>query len=245
VAPAESARELALLESRCRHREALAEAAGSAGVRVLFTGPSGTGKTLAARRLAAALDKDVYSVDVATVVDKYLGETEKRLDAALSRAEELDVVLLFDEGDALFSTRTDVRTANDRYANLETNFLLQRLETFEGILVVTTNAGERIDAAFRRRIDVVVDFKAPDAAERWEIWRSHLPGGHGVTDAFVDELAARCALTGGQIRNATLHAALLALDDGGFVDELHVEEAVRREYRKAGAVCPLRERVHG
>ena len=249
VAP-ETARELELLEARCRHRERLHESVGTAlgaqltaGVRALFSGPSGTGKTLAARLLASALGKDLYRVDLATVVNKYLGETEKNLDAVFSRAEELDVVLLLDEGDALMTRRTDVKTSNDRYANLETNFLLQRLESYEGILVVTTNAGERIDEAFQRRIDVVVEFRAPDIAERWSIWQLHLPPLHDVDPAYLDEVAARCQLTGGQIRNAVLHASLLALDEGRTMDSGDVEIGVRREYRKVGGICPLQQTV--
>jgi SpoVK/Ycf46/Vps4 family AAA+-type ATPase len=230
-------RELALLELRCRHRETLGAAAG---VRALFSGPSGTGKTLSARLLAGVLGKDLYVVDLASVVDKYLGETEKNLDEVLTRAEEIDAVLLLDEGDALLGRRTEVRAANDRYANLETNFLLQRLEAFEGIVVVTTNAGDRLDPAFRRRIDVVVEFRAPDPPERWLLWTLHLPPDHGVDAALLDEVAGRCALTGGQIRNAALHAALLAVEHGGEVDGGDLDAAVRREYRKAGAACPLR-----
>jgi hypothetical protein len=243
AAAADTRRELELLELRCRHREAL----GGPGVRALFSGPSGTGKTLAAGLLASVLGKDMYAVDLATVVDKYLGETEKNLDEVLSRAEELDVVLLLDEGDALLGARTEVRGAHDRYANLETNFLLQRLETFEGVVVVTTNAGERVDAAFRRRIDVVVEFRVPDATERWALWHLHLPGAHTVDDPFLDEVAGRCALTGGQIRNAVLHASLLATERGDELDAGDLEAAVRREYRKSGAACPLRTRsaLHG
>ena len=207
-------RELELLELRCRHRESPGL---GPGVRVLFSGPSGTGKTLAARLLASTLGKDLYRCNPATIVDKYLGQTEKNLDELLSRAEELDVVLLLDEGDALLGQRTDVRNANDRYANLETNFLLQRLENFEGVLVVTTNTGDRLDPSFRRRIDVVVEFRAPDAIERWTLWQLHLPDLHNVEAGFLDELAGRCSLTGGQIRNAALHAELLALEHGASV----------------------------
>ncbi len=241
----ETLRELVHLERRCRHRERLGAADGvpvarQCGVRALFRGPSGTGKTLAARLLASVLEKDLYRVDLSAIVNKYIGETEKNLERVLARAEELDVVLLLDEGDALLTQRTGVSNANDRYANLETNFLLQRLEAFDGILVVTTNAGERIDAAFERRMDVVVEFQPPQPAERWDLWQLHLPASHRVDAEFLNELATRCALSGGQIRNAMMHASLLALDAGGDVDAALVEAAVRREYRKAGAVCPLR-----
>ena len=240
--------ELYELEARCRHREGLGEAVGlalssqlNAGVRALFTGPSGTGKTLAARLLAAALQKDLYRVDLSVVVNKYIGETEKNLNQVFARAEELDVILLLDEGDALLSGRTSVQSSTDRYANLETNYLLQRLETYEGILIVTTNAGDRIDGAFQRRMDVVVDFRPPGAAERHAIWQMHLPELHAIDSALLAEVAGRCALTGGQIRNAALHASLLAIEDGGIVTSSKIESAVQREYRKAGAVCPLRQ----
>jgi ATPase family associated with various cellular activities (AAA) len=243
----ETGRELDLLRSRCRYRERLHEHVGpvlgeqlTAGVRVLFSGPSGTGKTLAARLLAASLGKQLYALDLSAVVNKYLGETEKNLDAVLSRAEELDVVLVLDEGDALMTARTDVTTANDRYANLETNFLLQRLESYEGILIVTTNAGDRIDPAFRRRLDVVIEFRMPDASERRSIWELHLPGDAVVGDPFLAEIATRCQLSGGQIRNAVLHASVLALHEGSAVGGGQLDRAVRREYRKSGSVCPLR-----
>jgi hypothetical protein len=244
---AETQRELADLERRCRYRERLPSSAVPAlggrlraGVRALFRGPSGTGKTLAAGLLAETLGMDLYRVDLATVVNKYIGETEKNLSRLFSLAEELDVVLLFDEGDALLSRRTAVQTSNDRYANLETNYLLQRIESFEGILILTTNAGEHIDGAFQRRMDAVIDFRAPEPRERWAIWQGHLPGDHTVDPKFLRDLASRCSLTGGQIRNAALHAMMLALDDGGSIQNRHLEAAVQREYRKAGGVCPLR-----
>lgn len=244
VAAADTRSELALLEVRCRHREALGErlfdGGSTTGVRALFKGSSGTGKTLAARALAGALGMDLYRVDLAAVTSKYVGETEKNLDRVLAAAEALDIVLLLDEGDSLLGARTSTQSANDRFANLETNFLLQRLEAFQAILVVTTNAPENIDSAFQRRMDVTIEFPAPGREERAAIWRLHLPRGHAVPESWVDEVAWRCVLTGGQIRNATLHAALLALDAGRPLAVDHLSESVEREYRKAGTVCPLR-----
>ena len=241
--------DLRALEVRCRERERLREHAGIAfrhtlnqGVRAMFSGPSGTGKTLAARVLAAVLHMDLYRVDLAAVVNKYIGETERNLNQVFSRAEEMDVILLLDEGDALMSKRTEVRNSNDRYANLETNYLLQRLENYEGIVIITTNASQRIDSAFLRRLDVIVDFAPPQAPERALLWVRHLPAVHAISAALLEELAVRCVLTGGQIRNAALHATLLALNAGDPLDDRHLAEAVQREYRKAGASYPLRTR---
>jgi ATPase family associated with various cellular activities (AAA) len=239
--------ELEHLTSRCRHRETLSDAleqspAGrlNCGVRALFSGPTGTGKTLAARLLAATLQKDLYRLDLSSVVNKFIGETEKNLNRLFDCAEELDIILLLDEGDALLTRRTDVQSANDRYANLETNFLLQRLESFQGILVITTNARDRIDSAFERRMDVVVTFGMPSVEERWQLWQSHLPASCCIDSQRLAEVAAECELTGGQIHNAVLHATLLALDNGGVMTSEYLEAAVRREYRKRGGICPLR-----
>ncbi|MDA0166262.1 AAA family ATPase [Solirubrobacter ginsenosidimutans] len=234
------------LERRCRHRERILErlapslrAGATRGVRALFTGASGTGKTMAARILAAELGMDLFRVDLAAVVNKYVGETEKNLHRILSTAEELDVLLLIDEGDALLGARTEVRSANDRFANLETNYLLQRLESYQGIVAVTTNAADRIDPAFSRRMDVVVSFVEPGPLERREIWALHLPEGHTADARRLDEISERCVLSGGQIRNAALSATLLALDRDGNVATTDVERAVSAEYGKAGAVSPL------
>ncbi|MGA1839281.1 MAG: AAA family ATPase [bacterium] len=237
------------LELRCKYREKLLNYLGPAfgsscnrGVRTLFSGPSGTGKTLAAKILAAVLGIDIYRVDLAAVVNKYIGETEKNLHRILSTAEELDVILLLDEGDALLGKRTEVKSSNDRYANLETNYLLQRLENYQGIVIVTTNLGEAIDTGFQRRMDVVVNFVRPQALERWQIWQLHLPENHDVDIPYLEDVAVRCTMTGGQIRNAALQATMLALDTGkGILRSQHLEAAIQSEYRKAGAVCPLSE----
>lgn len=236
--------ELKTLMLRCRYREPLAAASHhgggcSTGVRALFSGPSGTGKTLAARLLASTLGKDLYRVDLSATVNKYLGETEKSLDQVFSAAEELDVILLLDEGDALMASRTDVSSSNDRYANLETNFLLQRIEAFNGILLVTTNAADRIDKAFARRMEVIVRFRAPDQWQRYQILRMHL-GSHVVDDAWLQEVACRCEFTGGQLRNVVMHARLLAMEVREPICNAHLHAALVREYRKTGAHCPLK-----
>ncbi len=247
----ETMSDLIQLEERCRIRENLRKHVGAglrgqlqAGVRALFNGTSGTGKTYAARLLASALQKDLYRLDLSTVVNKYIGETEKNLARVFSFVEELDVILLLDEGDALLTRRTDVGSANDRYANLETNYLLQRLESFEGILIVTTNASDRIDSAFERRMDTVVAFAAPEAEQRRRIWNLHLPEENEISQNRFEEIIQRCKLTGGQIRNVVLHAAALALSERSILKTEHLESAVRREYRKTGAVCPLREKLN-
>ncbi len=245
LAVAEQTREeLEALAARCRMREQLAAASAAVahsnpGVRALFAGASGTGKTLAARLLAAWLGKDLYRIDLAATVNKYLGETEKNLNRAFSAAEELDVVLLLDEGDALMANRTDVSSSNDRYANLETNFLLQRIESYHGILLVTSNAADRIDKAFVRRMDVVVNFRSPDEWRRYDILKTHL-GAHDVDDDWLQQAACRCALSGGQWRNVASHARLLALRAGCALGAEHLYAALVREYRKTGGQCPLR-----
>ena len=243
---AELQEEFETLLARCRHREALRQLlpgafgqGGSEGVRALFKGPSGTGKTLAARHLASALGRPLYRVDLAATVSKYIGETERNLERVFEAAEALDIVLLLDEGDALMAGRTGVSNANDRYANLETNYLLQRLETFDGVLVVTTNAPDRIDTAFARRMDLTLDFALPDAPMRHSLWQAHLPPGHQVGSTTLEEIARRCALSGGQIRNAALHAALLGLrQQAGGIGGSELLAALQREYRRAGQHCP-------
>jgi hypothetical protein len=240
------------LGRRCACRERIQghlgpafEGSAQRGVRALLTGVSGTGKTLAARILAAELGMDIFRVDLAAVVNKYIGETEKNLHQVLTQAESLDVILLLDEGDALLGSRTEVKSANDRYANLETNFLLQRLEQYQGIVLITTNLGENIDQAFKRRMDVVVPFFVPQVEERLGILALHLPVPRSLSPEYLDEVALRCQLTGGQLRNAVTHAALLALDESAPIQDRHLETALRAEYRKAGGVYPLRRQSEG
>ncbi len=237
---------LRVLEDQARNRETLSgrmgpafHGAASEGVRALFTGVSGTGKTMCARLLAGVLGKELYRVDLASVVNKYIGETEKNLGRVLARAEALDVVLLLDEGDALLGTRTEVKSANDRYANLETNYLLQRLEHYRGIILITTNFGDNIDKAFQRRMDVVVTFYRPSAMQREAILRMHLPPDCQLAPDIVTEAMLRCDLTGGQIRNVATRAALAALADNSAVQDDHFLQALSIEHEKAGAVFPM------
>jgi SpoVK/Ycf46/Vps4 family AAA+-type ATPase len=244
----ETLTDLVALAARCRQREQLGAFAGKAfeqlgpGVRALFKGPSGSGKTLAARTLAGVLGMDLWSIQLASIVSRYVGDSTKSLERVFACAEELDIILLLDEGDALLTRRTAVENSTDKYANLETNYLLQRLESYAGIIVVTTNAPDRIDAAFQRRMDVVIDFALPDAGERLAIWQLHLPPDHEVGLDQLHTVAQRCVLSGGQIRNVALHASLLALEGHARVGGAHLEAAIEREYRKLGAMSPVRTR---
>ena len=244
--PGHAQDEFDTLVARCRHRDRLADLLPSAfghsdGVKALFKGPSGTGKTLAARHLAHALSRPLYRVDLAATVSKYIGETERNLERVFEAAESLDVVLLLDEGDALMAGRTQVGSATDRYANLETNYLLQRLERYRGVMVVTTNAADRIDAAFTRRMDATLDFPLPDALTRLALWQAHLGSLQQLPDEALERVALRCQLSGGQIRNAALHAALLAIERARTIGPGELQQALEREYRKAGQQCPSLE----
>lgn len=237
--------ELDLLERRCQMRDRLGMSVGtafgssvSAGVRALFTGPSGTGKTLAARMLAWRLGKDIYVCNLAAIVSKYIGETEKNLGELLDCAVATDVVLLIDEADALFGKRSEVMSNSvDRHTNMQTDFLLQRMDNYEGIVVLTTNLPAAMDPAFRRRMDAIIDFHPPASLDRQRILLAHLPEQHAISQTFMDELALRCTLSGGQIRNVVLHAALLAGEQA--IGERELQRAVEREYRQVGGLCPL------
>ncbi|MEU7583986.1 ATP-binding protein [Streptomyces sp. NPDC041068] len=210
------------------------------GVIALFAGDSGTGKTLSAEVVAGELGLDLYVVDLSAVVDKYIGETEKNLERIFVEADRTDAVLLFDEADAVFGKRSEVKSSHDRYANLESAYLLQRLEAFDGIAVLTTNLRANIDDAFTRRLDLVVDFPFPDVEQRIALWRTCLAGTPCAPD-LEHELAA-CAkefeLSGGAIRSAAVTAAYLAAGHGGPVSGEDVRAGARREYRKMGRLVP-------
>jgi hypothetical protein len=213
-------------------------ARASRGVRVLLTGVPGTGKSLAAEVLAQALGTDVLVVDISQVVSKWIGETEKNLDRIFDVAERSQAVLMLDEADALFGTRTEIGDAHDRYANLETAYLLQRLDRFDGLVVLASNLKGNIDPAFLRRMDVAVELGLPDAASRRRLWELHLPAHVRAPGVQLDDLAVRFAIPGGWIRNASIGAAFLAASGAGLVEPHHVVSALRREYAKAGKPFP-------
>jgi SpoVK/Ycf46/Vps4 family AAA+-type ATPase len=199
----------------------------------LFAGPPGTGKTTAAEAVAHALRQDLYRVDLSAVVSKYIGETEKNLASAFDEAERASAVLFFDEADSLFGKRTEVKDAHDRYANLEVNYLLQRVETFTGLVLLATNRQSALDDAFARRLRFVIRFEHPDRALRADLWRRSFPSETRVEGLEWDVLAEP-ELTGGSIQNAALAAAYLAAASGATVRPEHVEHALRREHEKLG-----------
>jgi hypothetical protein len=201
----------------------------------LFAGPSGTGKTMAASIVAAAADLDLYRVNLAAVFDKYIGETEKQLDRLFDAAADAGVALLFDEADVLFGSRTEVRDSHDRYANLSVAYLLQRVESHEGLVVLASNLPRNMDEAFARRLSHVVPFPMPDAAMRRGLWQRSFPAAAELDPAVdLPEIAVTFELSGGNIRNAALAAAYLAAADGGPIAMPHLLRAITRELEKMG-----------
>lgn len=235
--------ELESFAARCLGRDVAVRGLGPAaqarfrqGVRALFVGPSGTGKSLAVAWLATRLGLPLYRVDLASVTSKYIGETEKNLAQLFARAEHAEVVLMFDEADSLFGKRTDVKDSNDRFANAQTNYLLSRIESYEGIAVLTSNSRARFDSAFTRRLDVIVEFPPPGPAERRALWLAHLGPDHALGSSTVNRLAAGCELAGGHVRNVVLAAAARA--QGRRVEEADLLPALAAEYAKLGKPVP-------
>jgi hypothetical protein len=212
------------------------------GLTALFAGPPGTGKTMAAEVVAGDLGLTLYRIDLSAVVSKYIGETEKNLERIFRAADQGDAVLLFDEADALFGKRSDVRDAHDRYANVEIAYLLQRLEDYDGVAVLTTNLRGNVDEAFVRRLDLVLEFAQPEEAERLAIWKRSIPPRAPLAeDVDLPFLARKFRLTGGHIRNIALAAAFLAASGRGPITMAHFVRATRREHQKMGKLLSVAE----
>jgi hypothetical protein len=242
VLPPGTHAQLRELTARARHRDRVLGEWGmrpgggrGRGVSALFAGDSGTGKTMSAEVIAADLGLDLYTVDLATVIDKYVGETEKNLERIFSEAAGVNGVLLFDEADAIFGKRSDVKDAHDRYANVESAYLLQRMESFDGLAILATNLRANLDDAFTRRLDLVIDFPVPDPDQRLLLWERCLgpllPRGTDLDLAFC---ADSFELAGGNIRSVAVTAAYLAADTGAPVTMSTLIHAIQREYQKLG-----------
>ena len=245
VLPEHVLAQLGELTARARHREHVldvwgmgAKSSKGRGITALFAGDSGTGKTMSAEVVAGELGLDLYVIDLSSVVDKYIGETEKNLDRIFSEADRVNGVLLFDEADAIFGKRSEVKDSHDRYANVEVAYLLQRMELFDGLAILTTNLRSNVDEAFTRRLDAVVDFPMPEEEDRRRLWAQNL--GHSLPqgeDISLDFLARAFKLSGGNIRNIAVAAAYLAASDGRAVGMRDLIRATEREYRKMGRLC--------
>lgn len=212
------------------------------GVNMLFSGPSGTGKTMAAGIIASQLGLDCYSIDLSTVVSKYIGETEKNLNRIFAEAETSNAILFFDEADALFGKRTEVKDSHDRYANIEVNYLLQKMEEHEGVVILATNLNKNVDDAFLRRMHFSVVFPLPEKEERLAVWQrvfpSEAPVGEDIDRAF---LARRFKITGGHIKNIAVGAAFLAKRDNSGITMRHVVLSAKREFQKMGKLSTKAE----
>ncbi len=238
ILPEPQMQALRQLADQVRHRMQVHESWGFAdkgrrglGVSALFAGASGTGKTLAAEVVARDLDLDLYRIDLSAVVSKYIGETEKNLARVFDAAEEGGAFLLFDEADALFGKRSEVKDSHDRYANIEIGYLLQRMEAYQGLAVLTTNLKSTMDKAFQRRLRFIVSFPFPDAAQREAIWRRAFPA-KTPTEGLEAARLARLNVAGGNIRNIALNAAFLAAAAGAPVGMRHLLEAAQLEAQK-------------
>jgi hypothetical protein len=249
ILPEDAGRQLEELAAQVAHRALVYESWGfgqklnrGRGVAALFAGPSGTGKTLAAEVLAAHLKLDLFRIDLAAVVSKFIGETEKNLRCVFDAAERCGAVLFFDEADALFARRSEVKDSHDRYANLEVNYLLQRMEDYRGLAVLASNRKDVIDEAFMRRLRFIVDFPFPDSRQRARIWQGVFPK-EAPSEGLDFAALARLEIPGGSIRNIALNAAFRAAEEGGPVTMRHVMGAAGREYRKIGKL--MREAEFG
>lgn len=233
-------RQLEEIKVWCRSGQRLLHEWGMAGrlrpgYRALFHGPPGTGKTITAGLLGKATERPVFRIDLSMVVSKYIGETEKNLSRVFERAERRNWILFFDEADALFGKRTETRNAHDRYANQETAYLLQRIETFDGIAILASNMRQNLDEAFLRRFESVIYFPLPRPEERLQLWQRALPPLATLEPGLeLADFAQRYELSGGAIVNAVRYAALHAIENGGVLKRVDLVEGVERELRKEG-----------
>lgn len=237
VADAETSRNLDVLTSRCRFLLS-GQSTRIKGVKALLSGPSGTGKTLAASFLSTTLGLPLFKLDLSAVVSKYIGETEENLAAILDHAESGHLVLLMDEADSLFAGRTDVTDSSSRFANNQSNFLLTRFESFGGIALLTSNTPERFDTAFARRLDQVIAIHPPAAPQRRELLRRNLGQDHGLTSGEINRIAGLIDLTGGHIRNIVHTARVLACEADVALDLGHMRIGINQEYQKLGRQAP-------
>jgi len=242
VLPEDALDQLRDLRNRVLHRQRVLGAWGfdqvlslGRGVCALFAGPSGTGKTMAAEVLAGEIGLDLYKIDLATVVSKYIGETEKNLEAVFNAATRSNAILFFDEADAIFGKRSEVQDAHDRYANLEIAYLLQKMEQYDGVAILATNLRQNLDDAFLRRLHAVIEFPMPDEAHRERMWRQFLPDAAPV-DPDIDYawLARQFRLSGGNIKNIVVSAAYQAAANGGCITMPHLLRSTWREHQKIG-----------
>lgn len=244
VLPVDRLQQLREICNAMKHRSKVLEEWGfdrklslGKGLNILFAGPSGTGKTMAAEIMAAELELDLYKIDLSTVVSKYIGETEKNLARIFAEAECSNAILFFDEADALFGKRSEVRDSHDRYANIEINYLLQKMEEHEGVVILATNFRRNMDDAFVRRMHFTVEFPLPSEADRRRIWEQIWPKDTPhAADLDFEFMARRFEIPGGNIRNIAMAAAFLAASDGGVVNMSHLLHGTRREYQKMGKV---------
>jgi hypothetical protein len=245
VLPPEQTAQLREIISAVQHRDRVYTEWGfehklalGKGINVLFAGASGTGKTMAAGLIAGELGLDLYKINLATVVSKYIGETEKNLSSIFQAAQDANAILFFDEADALFGKRSEVQDAHDRYANLEIAYLLQSMEEYEGVVILATNLRKNMDEAFVRRMYATVEFPVPDEAHRQRLWEGMFPPAAPLSPEIdIEFLTRQFKLTGGNIKNIALHAAFQAAAEGQAIAMPHLVRAIKREFQKTGRLC--------
>jgi hypothetical protein len=249
VLPPDQVAQLREICVQVRHRRTVLERWGfdrhlamGKGVNALFAGQSGTGKTMAAEIIAADLGLELYKVDLSSMVSKYIGETEKNLDRIFTAAREANAILFFDEADAIFGKRSEVKDAHDRYANIEVGYLLQKMEEYDGVVILATNLRKNLDEAFVRRLHVAIEFPFPEEPDRLRIWQKVFPREAPLAeDVDLEFLARQFKLPGGNIRNVALLSAFLAAEAGETIEMVHVIRSIRREYQKIGKLVTAAE----